>query len=124
MAKDNEAGRGLSVGQVDRRKFRRVQAPVLCSPRGGWFAKERQVTDLSSGGVRVFSDEAHEIGARMDLELLLPSGESVALQAQVAWIEPIEGGEPAAYDLGLAFTDVPADAAKKLATVLLPEGVG
>jgi hypothetical protein len=51
----------------DRRRYRRVQAPILVRPAGlrSWVAA-RRVNDISLGGIRTYADELVPIGRRLE----------------------------------------------------------
>lgn len=104
----------------DRRRFPRVKAPIYCRPAHRRLPK-RQVVDVGLGGMRVYSDEPFDVGAKFQVELFLPDGESVACLTEVVWIRELSAGAPAQYDVGLAFLDVPADARDRLREVLEEE---
>jgi hypothetical protein len=100
----------------DRRRFPRVKAPIYCRPAHRRLPK-RQVVDVGLGGMRVYSDEPFEKGAKFEVELFLPDGESVTCLTEVVWIRGLPAG-PAKYDIGLTFLHVPEDARDRLAQVL------
>jgi hypothetical protein len=114
----------LSNDGRERRKYRRIQAPVICRPAGlRVLSKHQEAVDVSRGGVRVYSDEKLAVGDRLTLELLLQDvPEEVIFQAEVAWIERLPKGAPAVYDVGLKFLNVDLAAASLLASVLGDEG--
>jgi hypothetical protein len=86
----------------DRRRYRRVQAPILVRPVGplALFAT-RTVSDISLGGLRTYADEPLPAGRRLELELLFARGEGVTVLAEVAWCEPLGEGAPARHEMGL-----------------------
>jgi len=90
----------------DRRKFRRVRAPVLCRPMGKRLLQsgDQQPQDISHGGLRVYSDEPIEVGSRLEIELFLPDGGSAVLEVEVVWVEALPPGGAACHDVGLKFT--------------------
>jgi Tfp pilus assembly protein PilZ len=75
------------------------------------------VVDVGLGGMRVFSDEPFQIGARFEVELFLPDSSSIACLTEVVWIRSLPDG-PAKYDVGLQFLDVPEDGQDRLTEVL------
>lgn len=101
----------------ERREFRRVKAPLYCRPARRRLPR-RKVVDVGLGGMRVYSDEAFDKGAKLEVELFLPDQTSVQTLTEVVWIRAIEGGSPAAYDVGLRFLDVPSDGRRKLQQAL------
>ncbi len=104
----------------ERRRFPRVMAPVLCRVPRILTAKKR-VTDLSLGGVRIYSDEHIEVGERLELQFLLPDGSKAEAIAKVVWIKEMPPGSAAAYDVGLEFLDMTGAAREKLRAILLTE---
>lgn len=68
--------------------------------------------------MRVYSDEPYQVGSRFEVELFLGSGNSVTCVTEVVWIRKIEGGQPAAYDLGLSFLHVPRQGLEQLRKAL------
>ena len=78
----------------------------------------RSVGREDPGGLLAYSDVRHRPGVRLELEVLLPGGESVVFLAEVAWLEELPDGGPAAYDVALRYVHVaPADL-PRLARVL------
>jgi len=93
---------------TERRKYPRVAAPMYFRPARRRLLRRRKVVDLGLGGMRVYSDDRLDLGQRMDLDLMLASGDDfVTCLAEVVWIKSVPGGQPAAYDVGLQFLDVP-----------------
>lgn len=69
-------------------RFRRVHAPSYCRPAGLFPLLRYEATDMGICGIRVLSDERHNIGEHLDIELLLPSRMFLSLKAQVVWVAP------------------------------------
>lgn len=101
----------------ERRKYPRLNAPLYFRPARRRLPR-RQVIDVGIGGIRVYSDEPLSIGARFEIELFMPDQSSVTCLTEVMWVRPIEGGQPAAFDIGLQFLDVPAEGLEQLRTLL------
>ena len=106
------------MNEEDRRKYPRIKAPVFCRPSGFRFHARGETLDISLGGARVYSDDATPIGTPLELELILPGGDSVVCRAEIAWVEPLPAGAPAKFDVGLRFTELSADVRARLAHVL------
>ena len=107
----------------ERRRFRRIQAPVFCRPAGvSLLARHREPVDVSLGGVRVYSDDRYRVGSLVKMEFFVTGTPPVTYTAEVVWIEAIPGGEPAKYDVGLKFVDLSREAFDLLLGVLGPEG--
>jgi len=90
----------------DRRKFRRVKAPVLVRPaRRVSQLAARRVADIGEGGFRAYSDDRHAPGARLEVELFFPDGGSAVALTEVVWVEALPEGSGARYDVGLRFVE-------------------
>jgi Tfp pilus assembly protein PilZ len=74
--------------------------------------------DVGLGGMRVFSDEPFQIGARFEVELFLPDSSSITCLTEVVWIRSLPDGNPAKFDVGLQFLDVPEAGRDRLTEVL------
>jgi PilZ domain len=83
----------------------------------GMVAQLRTV-NMSLGGARVYSDDRLKLGTRLQLELLAGPGSTVQVLARVVWIDKLEAGAPARYDVGLEFLDVPEEMSSRLADIL------
>lgn len=102
-------GRDAPAGFDNRRRFPRIQAAVFYRPAGPSFLHHRRATvNVGVGGMRVYSDEAVDVGSRVELDLLVGE-EIVRCWARIAWVEELPPGAGAAYDTGVEFTDI-ADA--------------
>ncbi len=85
----------------DRRRFPRLNVPVFYRPAR--LLGPRQVAqDVSRGGIRVFTDEALQIGTRLEIELFLPEGDSLSVDVRVAWVRALHG-QGAHFEAGLEF---------------------
>jgi|SRR5581483_5106898 len=106
----------------ERRKYRRIQAPVYCRPAGVEFlVRKRQPIDISMGGVRIYSDTRFQSGELLKLEFFLPDAPPLVYTAEVVWIEELPKDAGAAFDVGLKFIQLEPEAARQLMTVLGPE---
>jgi len=105
--------------EIDRRRYRRVRAAILVRPLGPLArVAPRQVSDISAGGLRVYSDEKQRVGSRIEIELVFPDGGSATCTAEVVWAEELAAGEPARYEMGLRFVEVDPDDLDRIAAVL------
>ncbi len=103
----------------DRRRYRRVKAPILIRPVGPLGQRaSRQVGDISLGGLRAFSDDKHKPGERFELELFMPDGGSATVVAEVVWVQVLPAGSPARFDVGLRYVDVDPEDLQRIARVL------
>lgn len=84
---------------------------MYCRPARRRLLRRRKVIDVGLGGMRVYSDDAYEAGDRLEIDLLDADDEDfVTCLTEVVWIREIEGGQPARYDVGLRFLEIPAAA--------------
>jgi len=103
--------------KTERRRYPRVMAPVYFRiPRTQ--AKRQRVTNLSPGGVRIYSDERLDTGQVLDLEFFLPNGSVIKARATVIWIKELPPGAKAIYDVGMELIKLSGKARKELALVL------
>jgi c-di-GMP-binding flagellar brake protein YcgR len=100
----------------DRRHHRRLNAPVLWRVTG--LRTVGTPVDVSVGGIRMYSDDALEVGARLELELLVPGEDKVEAVVRVVWIETLPEGAPALYDVGFEFLTISEAAATHLQSLL------
>ena len=102
---------------AERREFPRLQAPIYCRPAHRRL-RRRKVVDVGLGGMRVYSDEPFDLGARFEVELFMSDGDSVNCLTEVMWTRPVPGGQPAPFDVGLKFLHVPEAGYAKLTALL------
>ena len=93
-------------------------APVLCRMPEQKVSEGRRVSNLSLGGVRIYSDERLEVGQELELEFLLPSGSNLEARARVVWIKELPPGSQGVYDVGLEFVALPKKARRELRLIL------
>jgi c-di-GMP-binding flagellar brake protein YcgR len=103
--------------KTERRRYPRVMAPVFYRTPG-YRSSKRQVSDLSLGGVRIFSDEPLEVGEQLALEFFFPDGSTVEAIAKVAWIKEMPEEAEAVYDVGMEFLALSESDTDKLKKVL------
>ena len=109
------------MSMQERRKYRRIRAPLYCRPAGMPFlARQHQPVDVSLGGVRIFSDDLMKVGELLKMEFFLPDTKPVTYTAEVVWIEPLPPGEAARFDVGLKFLHLEPAALSLLVSVLGP----
>src|SRR2546427_12461439 len=95
----------VSEHEDERRKFRRLKAPVFYRPVGlsllrrlrGKDDRELAV-DISLGGVRIYSDDELKVGSRLELDLFLPDDTTLATKAEVLWAHQLTSSGPGKYD--------------------------
>lgn len=111
---------GEELEPKDRRRDRRIQAPLYWRPAGIQLLAQRKPIDVSLGGVRIYSDEDLRVGQLLKMEFFLPDVTPVTYTAEVVWIESLPKGAPAKYDVGLKFIQLEPAALRLLMTVLGP----
>ncbi len=79
------------------------------------------MVDVGLGGMRVYSDEPFKIGARMEIDLFPPDGDPITCLTEVVWIREIAGGDPAPYDVGLQYLDIPPEGRAMLQALVAEE---
>ena len=105
------------LAESDRRLYPRLNVPMLWrSP--GVAANLSRTVNMSLGGARVFSDERLRIGTRLNIELLAGPENVIKVLARVVWIDELDAGSPARFDVGLEFLDVPNEMMSRLAVLL------
>jgi carbohydrate-selective porin OprB len=106
----------------ERRRYRRLHAPILIRPVSALAYRAKQkVNDISLGGLRAYSDEEQKPGTRLELELFFSDETSATVLAEVVWVTPLAEGSPARFDVGLRFVDARPDDLDRIAR-LLDEG--
>ena len=103
----------------ERRRFPRLSAPVYYRVAKSKDLRQR-VSNISLGGVRIYSDERFEIDQNLELELYFPNGFYGKGFVRVVWIKELPPGSGAVYDVGLEFLHLPDEVVKEL-TVALKE---
>jgi len=97
-----------------------VMAPVLYRlPKKP--AKKQRVSNLSLGGVRVYSDERLEIGQELELEFFLLDGSVLEAKARVIWVKELPPGSKGVYDVGMEFIKFSRKTRKQLGLILRAE---
>jgi hypothetical protein len=103
--------------KIERRRFPRVMAPVLYHiPKAP--AEKRRISNLSLGGVRIYSDERLDTGQVLDMEFFLPNGSVLEAKARVVWVKELPPGSKGVYDVGMELIKLSGKARKELALVL------
>lgn len=89
------------MGTDDRRRFPRLNVPVYYRP-ARLFGPRKPAQDVSRGGIRVYTDDALELGTRLEIELFLPEGESLTVDVRVAWMRELKD-QDTRFEAGLEF---------------------
>ena len=109
--------------EIQRRRHPRLRAPVSYSPPRFFgppriISQKRQISDISLGGARIFSDEPLVEGKGLQFELFLPLKQAVTAAARVVWVKELPPGSEARYDVGLEFIHLPPPAMDELRIIL------
>ena len=104
--------------ESDRRKYRRIRAPLHYRPIDSPLVGD--ALDISLGGVRIYSHKRLALGANINLEIFRPDGPPAAYRAQVMWIKALEEDAPARFDVGLRFIEIEPDSLRFLMHVVAP----
>lgn len=101
----------------DRRRFPRLPSQVYYRIGKSQFLRQR-VSNISLGGVRIYSDERFHFDEKVELELHFPNGFSGKGSARVVWIKALPPDSGASYDMGLEFLEFPDEVIKELTEAL------
>ena len=101
----------------ERRLFPRLSSPVYYRIAKSQALRQR-VSNISLGGVRIYSDHRLDVGEQVDLELHFPNGFSGKGTARVVWIKDLPPESGTNYDVGLEFIKLPEEAIKELLEAL------
>jgi c-di-GMP-binding flagellar brake protein YcgR len=102
---------------TERRQFPRVSGPIYCRPTRRRTVRRRAV-DIGLGGIRVYADDPIEVGTQMEIDVFRPDGEAITCLAEVVWVQEVPGADPAPYDVGLRYLDVPDEGREMLAALV------
>lgn len=113
------ARQSAEASALDRRAYRRVQAPIAVRPVGLLHqVLPRAVNDVSRGGLRAYSDEKQRVGEQFELELFLPEPPPIVIIAEVVWVEKLPEGGPARFDVGMRYVEVRSEDFARIAAFL------
>ncbi len=101
----------------ERRRFPRLSSPVYYRIAKSQSLRQR-VSNISLGGVRIYSDLRIDVGEQVELELHFPNGFSSKGKARVVWIKELPPASGTNYDVGLEFIELPQDAIRELIEAL------
>ena len=108
--------------EFNKRRYPRVKARVLhTQPRfygpPRLHGQKRPISNISPGGVRIYSDEPLKEGKGVQIELELPSGKSVTATARVVWLDELPPGSEGRFDVGLEFLVISDEAFDELKSI-------
>ena len=101
----------------DRRQFPRLSSQVYYRVGKSQSLRQR-VSNISLGGVRIYSDTRWDVNEEVELELHFPNGFSGKGSARVVWIKALPPDSGASYDVGLEFLEFPEEAIDELKETL------
>ena len=101
----------------DRRRFPRLSSQVYYRIGKSQSLRQR-VSNISLGGLRIYSDERFDVDEEVELELHFPNGFSGKGSVRVVWIKELPPDSGASYDVGLEFLEFPEEAVKELTEAL------
>lgn len=101
----------------NRRQFPRIKAPIYFK-NTRLFSPKIPVVDIGLGGMRVYSDEAFRVGEVVDIELYLPSNQTLQCTVRVVWLALLGEDAPAEFDIGLQIVEVKGNKLHLLAQIL------
>jgi c-di-GMP-binding flagellar brake protein YcgR len=101
----------------ERRRFYRIDAPVYYrDPR--IFSRKRQISNISLAGIRIFSDDPLKKNDRFEIEIFLPSKQSIVANVRIVWIKELPPDFDSLYDVGLEFISLSDNAWNELNTII------
>ncbi|MFH2138106.1 MAG: PilZ domain-containing protein [Candidatus Omnitrophota bacterium] len=89
----------------EKRKYNRLQqtVPVRHSLENEENIRNSQAKDISTGGMRIASDFAMDIGSRLNLEMhVTPTGMPYYARGEVVWCRE-NGDNKQKFDIGVKF---------------------
>lgn len=98
-----------------RPAYPRVQAPIYHRPTT-WFSQglRRMAGTRPLGGLRSYSDEPLKAGRLLEMDVFVPGGSEVSLLVEVEWCDPLPGGVPARFDVGMRIVRIQSGARASL----------
>lgn len=101
----------------DRRRFPRFPSQVYYRLGKSQSFRQR-VSNISLGGMRIYSDQRLDVDEKVELELYFPSGFSGQGTARIAWSKELPPDSGASYDVGLEFLEFPDEVREELKKTL------
>ncbi len=100
-----------------RRRFPRLVTPIYYRPVEV-FGTDQQASNISLGGIRIYSNKPLKEKQLLEIELTLPNMKTVPALARVVWVNILPPGSKALYDVGLEFTKLSPEAFQELKALL------
>jgi uncharacterized protein (TIGR02266 family) len=101
----------------DKRKFGRYPCRLRVQYSGPLHLKDHYITNIGGGGVFVETFYPMEIGAPVDLEILMrPDSAPVRILGEVVWIK--DSSEGSTSGMGIQFQEMSAEDRQRLDSIL------
>ncbi len=68
--------------------------------------------------MRLYADELHAAGDRLELDLLLPDQRELTCPVEVVWVDALAPDAPARFDIGVKFVELAATDRQRLSAAL------
>ena len=66
--------------------------------------EETQANDISTGGLRMFTDNHLDVGSKLKIEINIPrSSRPYYAEGEVVWLKEAQGGKDKKFDMGVKF---------------------
>ena len=113
------AERAAAWARAVHRAYPRLCAPSICRPAGPYAAfVGRAPVRVALRGLMVLTDEQHEVGSLLELEVFTPAGSTLTLIVKVEAVHVNAEDAPARYDVALGVCDMPQEALPQLRELL------
>lgn len=104
----------VNESDLKRRRYPRFKKARILYKPPKVIGQKHQASNISLGGMRIYSNTHYEVGQSVNIELSLPSGQTVVALARIAWIDAYPKDSNALYDIGLEFIHLPPHALREL----------
>ncbi|TAN60798.1 PilZ domain-containing protein [bacterium] len=93
----------------ERRKFRRTGAKEKAQIRAAQSRHEGALLDISSGGMRILSENHIAIGTQLSGQFkIMPRTGNFYVSGEVVWVKPAKEPQANGYEIGIKFAKVSA----------------
>ncbi|MFB0564060.1 MAG: PilZ domain-containing protein [Candidatus Aminicenantaceae bacterium] len=103
--------------RVESRRFPRLKVQFNFNPPS-IFGSRGRIFNVSLGGVRIYSDKWYKVGKLLEIEIFLPTENSLVATVRVVWIKNLPPDSDNLFDIGLEFVTLPFDGTDELQRVL------
>ena len=113
------AERAGAWARAVHRVYPRLCAPSICRPAGPYAAfVGRAPVRVALRGLTVLTDELHEVGSLLELEVFTASASTITLIVKVEAVHVNDEDAPARYDVALGVCDMPQEELPRLRELL------